>query len=370
MEIGVQVYFIMLFAAIAASVINYVGLRRGRIVYLVAVFAALALLSGLRATSVGTDTLMYKTIFESIARQNTYFAALDSTTLNAPLYVFYNWVIGSLLHAGFQTVLFFNAAIISFCMAYLIYKLSDNAPYSVFCYIALAAYFQSMNAMRQYVAISLMAVGYYLLASKGAKSIRGWLLFFLALGVHTTSVAVLLPLAGTIYAQRSAYPKRALAIVCIVICLGALFAPAMVQVFVSLFPYYSTYVGTEKWDILRPDSAGRIILLYMLLAIPVVLSFIRSRDDSLKQNRFLTGYFPVAICALVFGLLYSQSPLMNRVVLYYLIAFVWLIPNTISACQKKERPLLYFVTTCGLSVWCILQLLANKSDVVPYVLFC
>lgn len=365
-----QIYFIMLFAAIAASVVNYIGWCRGKLVYLVAVFVVLTLISGLRATSVGTDTLMYRTIFENIAQQGTYFDALGSTTLRAPVYVFYNWAIGGLLHAGFQVVLLFNAAVISFCMAYLIYKLSSNAPYSVFCYIALAAYFQSMNAMRQYVAISLMAVGYYLLVSKRAKSVRGWLLFFAALGIHATSFAVLLPLAGTIYAQRSAYPKRALIIVCIVICVGVLFVPAMVQVFVSLFPYYSMYVGTEKWDILRPDSAGRIILLYMLLAIPVVLAFIRSRDDSLKRNRFLTGYFPVAICALAFGLLYSQSPLINRVALYYLIAFVWLIPNAISACQKKERPLLYFVTTCGLSVWCILQLLANKSDVVPYVLFC
>lgn len=194
--------------------------------------------------------------------------------------------------------------------------------------------------------------------------------FFAALGVHATSFAVLLPLAETMYVQRSAYPKKALAIVCMVTCIGAVFMSTAIQVFVSLFPYYGVYVGTEKWDVLRSDSAGRVILLYALLAIPVVLSFARSRNDALKQNRILTGYFPVAICALVFGFLYSQSPLMNRVVLYYLIAFVWLIPNAISACQKKERPLLYFVTTCGLSVWCILQLLANKSDVVPYVLFC
>lgn len=364
------VYFIELLVIVIAAVFLYAfpG-ERGKRIYLAVVFLVLWLVSGLRDVSVGTDTFAYYKGFETIAHSDSLSDAFKNVSVTAPIYVVYNWILSHLFGANYQIALLFNAAVICACVAYLTYRLSSNVAFSAFTFFAMAIYFQSMNGMREYVAVSLASLAYYQFAMHGLRSWSGWVAFICAVGIHMTAIAVLLPLGALLYLQRCADEKRGVIKLVIAIVICALLMELFVGLFTLVVPYYGIYIGTEKYDILRPDASGRIVVLYLLLLIPAICAFVNLRRSEQGAQQCLKNAFPMIICALVLGLMFARNSLMNRLIWYYLLSFVWFIPTAISRCSERQRPLLLFLLSAGLVVWCCLQLLENKSDVVPYAFF-
>lgn len=362
------IYLLELLIILLGAVIAYALPSGGRKAYLVLTFGGMFLISGLRDVSVGTDTMTYEMGFENIANSATYLEALDRVSMSAPIYTFYNWVISRLCNSGYQAVLAFNAAVISLCVGYLVFRMSESVVFSAYSFFAIAAFFQSMNGMREYVAVAVASVAYYLVAINRKRAVSGWLLLLCATGIHTTAIAMVAPILGHGFINSQKNKYKATIQLTVVVCLCALLMEPIIQIFVRIFPYYGMYFGTEKYDILRSDSSGRIVFLYLLLAVPVVMAVWEIKSKEADAPPVVLGYYPVVICAVVFGVVFARSFLMNRVLWFYLVAFIWFIPGVFSCFDGRKKALLYLIIGGGLAAWCFFQLSENKSDVVPYVL--
>lgn len=153
------------YIAIVVTIIFFLLLSSAHVVDsgkvgLVVVAAVLSTVAGFRAMSVGTDTRTYSTMFYWIAGCSDLSSAFTVSTINAPVYVFYAWVLGR-LGLSHQALLLFNAIVTNVGIAIFAKRTSNNPLIPILIYFCLGMYFQSLNGMRQYVAIAL-AINAYL----------------------------------------------------------------------------------------------------------------------------------------------------------------------------------------------------------------
>jgi len=59
---------------------------------------------------------------------------------------------------------------------------------------------------------------------------------------------------------------------------------------------------------------------------------------------------------------------MNRLVWYFIIGFVSFIPYAFQKYSTNARILMKLTTVAALLVWCSVQLIEDKSSIVPYTL--
>lgn len=367
-NLNMTIYIIELIIIAITSGIGLIRSSNAQKTYLIIVFFVLFLVSGLRASSVGSDTLVYGMEFQRIASSSNFSEAFRSTTITAPVYVAYNWLIGHITN-NYQVILLFNAAVVSLGVGRLIYKTSSSVAFSAFCFFGLAAYFQSMNGMRQYIAVVFAINAYVYFAQKGLKSVRGWLLFLVAVGMHSTALIFLIAIAGVCYVRVRADYKAAVKHFTIAAVVCVLLIGPLMDLFVRVFPYYALFLNGTKYDILGSDSSGRIVVLYTFLAIIVLLAYNKLGKGRVSyEDNPAALFFPVVILAVVFGFAFTKSFLMNRLVWYFIIGFVSFIPYAFQKYSTNARILMELTTVAALLVWCSVQLIEDKSSIVPYTL--
>lgn len=122
----------------------------------------LSIIEGFRSFDIGTDTSTYAYLFvtDSMESFETGFQ-----------------ILGSFVHLMTNDPVFFLlfiSLVTNGLIVFSIYRISSQPFISVFCYMALYYYFQSFNAMRQYLAIGIILVSYsFLRQSKFFKYLIG-----------------------------------------------------------------------------------------------------------------------------------------------------------------------------------------------------
>lgn len=363
------VYLAGITLALILAPIAYRGGDKGRIFYLSITLGFLALVSGFRGLGIGSDTLGYYNVFERASAYSNLFDAISKAEITAPVYIWENWTIAK-IGGDYRAVLLLNSVLISFLVGRFACKTTDNVVLAVFCYIGLASFFQSMNGMRQYMAVCLMANAYLSLVNSNFKSESGWLLFLAAIGVHNTAFIMLLPLGLAFYCRKTTSYKRSLKIIIVVGAVAAVLFQPLLNLFLSLFPYYDLYAsGESTYSIYESNAGGRIVLLYLALGVVAVFGYLKldaaDRWDDLEIGAKL---FPLAIMTVVLGIAFSNSFLFNRLIWFFSFGFIGFIPYCMKQAEGGEKVLLLMYVVVFLGIWCSLQLLENKSGVVPYVL--
>ena len=201
----IEIVMIVALSPLARCRISVIKNRKefkGNDVYLFLVFFMLGLVMALRAKSVGTDTFTYYIINQKIRNSYSFEDALKSSTLSsAPLYVLYSYVLSHMFDSN-QMILMLNSLIICVGFYRFIKKTSTNYIYSSLLFMLLTLYFESMNGMRQFVAIAL-ALNAFLFLKDDMKSIKGWLIYIGAVLIHTTAIAFLVAIAGMMFVKKN-----------------------------------------------------------------------------------------------------------------------------------------------------------------------
>lgn len=361
-------YFAEIVAMVLFSFLGYGKSESSRRGYLLVIFSILTLVAGLRGIGVGSDTLQYSWSFDAIARSDTFLDAPNHTSLSAPVYVFINWIV-SRFTSNYQVILFVNAAIVSVCISRMVAKTSSDYVISCLCFIGLAAYFQSMNGMREYVAVAISINAYLFFCESGYKSIKGWVLQALAVGIHATASIMILPTLCLFFIQSQKCFKSSIRKIAIGAIVAGLLSTQFIALFMQIFAYYQMYAGDARVSVYEASSGGRIILLYLFLALVVILPYLKlGKDEKWESQEPAALLFPLAIFTVVFGIAFARNFLMNRMVWYFMVSFVSFIPYSINKLSGGYRILGYMAVFLVLGIWCLMQLLENKSGVVPYVL--
>ena len=185
MLIYLVLILIILFLGIA---INPRRSRQRRKAFLFLSFLDLTVISGLRDYSVGADTEIYVSLFNSIDFYNMSSSRFESG------YLYFM----KLVHrfSDNPTVFLFLCSIICIGAAcHFIYVFSDDPLLSVLLYVVLKPYFFQMTGLRQALAISINMMAFLLILDKRTKrrSVLSLALMFLAPQFHSVAYISFIP---------------------------------------------------------------------------------------------------------------------------------------------------------------------------------
>ncbi|MEE8703947.1 MAG: EpsG family protein [Olsenella sp.] len=363
-------YILTLALIVFLSAVSLPGKDRGNNAKTAIIVIVLSLIAGLRATSVGSDTATYSRMFYWIADSSTLKQAFDVSTINAPVYVAYAYLLGKM---GFshQMLLVVNALITNIGIGIFIKRTCDKPATAFLIYFCLAMFFESMNGMRQYVAIALAVNAYLDFYERGITSVRGWVLIALAVGIHSTAMAMMPAVTIVIIMRKMPMARKVLRIIFLVAALVGLIMGPLAKLFIQIFPNYGMYDGTNNIDLFSDAYGGRIRILYAVMLVACLFGYVAICNGDGIRDRYDYVIFlllPICYFAGVLGIVYGKSFLINRLLWFYMVAYVPFIPAVVAKYHGGMNLLMKmgFGTTIG--VWMIMQLIENQDAALPYVL--
>ncbi|UTC09261.1 hypothetical protein A4W78_06875 [Latilactobacillus curvatus] len=324
-------------------------------------------ISTLRSQFVGTDTILYTNLYQSMGT-NSHLSTLKSSKY--PMYELYNVFLYKFSDSP-QMITFFNAFIIIILMSFIIYFWADRQFMSSILYVTLYFYFYSMNIGRQFVAMSILMMGVIKLF-KG-KKIEFWLLYLTALLVHST--AIIGAIFYILFKIRWTGKKNiVLAIITVVILL---LYTKIVDIFIILFPMYSGYVEGTGGATLDVESKGnQLFLTFFYLLFVILGNYFLAKYHSSNNNPKLGFLNASMIISTLMGLFFYKNILISRISIYFTIYVIFYIPSVLNLVSKtyikdkfKQDIILNYLTVCTIGITfipMIFQLTKNISGVVPY----
>lgn len=366
---GYLPYILALAIITFLSAVSFPGHSKGNTVKIVIIVVMLSVIAGFRATSVGSDTSTYSHMFYWIADSYTLKQAFDVSTINAPVYVTYTWLLGK---AGFshQMLLLMNAVITNIGVGVFIKRTCDKPATAFLIYFSLAMFFESMNGMRQYVAISLVANAYIDFYERGITSVRGWVLFGLAVGIHSTALVMMPAVAAGIIMRKAPRTRKVLRIIFLVAALVGLLMGPLANLFVQLFPNYGMYDGTNNIDLFSDAYGGRIRILYAVMLVVCLFGYGAICNGTGIEDQLddvIYALLPICLFAGVLGIVYGRSFLINRLLWFYMVAYAPFIPAVIEKYHAGMNLLLKMGFGTAIGVWMLMQFIENQDAVLPYV---
>lgn len=332
----------------------------GRALCVILFFTYIALVTMLRSRFIGTDTWNYSNMFRYIASADSLNDVIGGKVEKSPVYSMIQYFI-SRISSHHQIYIATFSFIIALGFGIYIYKASTDVCFSCFLYFGMGHLFGSMNGMKQYTATAIV-INAYLYLRNNIMSLKGWLLYIIALGIHPTCIFFLPAIFFSRMAEKTSVKKITLIAGLSAVVVGSLISYG-IDLFSSLFPAYGAYGGAYG-VLTERATGGRILLYYAFLLGHAVLYALRAWRKKTSDKDY-----PNVIFGMIIAMLFSRNHSINRMVQYYTIPCLTFIPTVFSMYPKGERRLLYCLCFIAFFVYSTWSLLENKGDVVPYRLF-
>ena len=299
---------------------------------------------------VGIDYASYESMFDSI-RLNDMSFKIEPFTY---------WVVYLAELFGFDNKFIFSiySALTILFLAILLRRESNRSTLSLFLFFLLGIYyFSTFNAVRQWLAISMVMLGssYYLGGRKGAALA----LLLLAPAVHLSSVFFLtvFPFLLVRWRVTGLFFSTLLGL-----CALALFG------FLITFTKYDIYLTT-----LRFQESGRISLLIpyfcFILVVPLISGYFKNNTLSISK------VFMINMCFLSFGLVVGLLVIgvdfltVMRVNSYFIVQFLILLPWLIDKIRPHSLRMILLLVIVFVAIFYNAHLLIVKGGsymLTPY----
>jgi len=305
------------------------------------------LLSGLRHVSIGADTLAYRDNFYDISNQSwsTLFENFRNIIIfgqegKDPGYTLFVKFI-QLFTLNYQLYLIIIAMIFIIPMGKLIYKHSKEPLISFILFSTLFYSFFAITGHRQTIATALVVlIGYNFIIKR--KLIPFLFLVGIAFTVHKSSL-VFIPF----YFIYNLKVKRSYMVLGLISFVGLM---------VFRIPYALFMQSISGYEYGIYDDAGTLIFTTMIVAIYLIT--IWKLPAILKISKNSKHFVNALIIALIFTPLTWVNPSAMRVVQYFSIFLLLLLPSILLSFKKEEYKIVYVI---ALSTLVLLFLLNNPS---------
>lgn len=309
-------------------------------------FLVLLIVAGFR-WNVGTDYINYESIFE------VYQSGNDPYWTNFEIgFALLNKCIAAIANSQ---VLFLVSSYITLYYIFKTIKENSIDPFlSIFLFYTLYSYCDSLNIVRQYIA---MAICFSALKNLKENELKKYVFkIILACFFHASAICML-----PIYFLSKLKVKTSLYIILFTLVL-LLFASYnyFIELIIKIFPQYSIYLNYE--------AGGATINLLFLFINFILLIWVRvflkkrgipePKEHSLYMNICFLGW-----CTYFFS---SINTMFSRIGSYFFLFSILSIPYCLSQLKIRERKIL---TTCIYGIVILIfmyYLLNNNSGVVPY----
>ncbi len=304
-----------------------------RKIFLILVCCELILFTGFRNVGIGADTQVYLKALHHYT--GITFPELFLKKLVYP----FDFEIGYFFLTKLCGFLFFNDTLFLILIACLIYipvfifinDYSKQSLISVLIYFSFGMFEYSLGIFRQMIAISICLMAFrYILKNDFLKF---FLVILIASLFHTTSL-VMIPLFLISKIDLSKMIKYILPLELVVLFC----ARPIVLGLIYLFPKYSGYIG-GMYDV-RGGTYTMLILLNVIFFLSIYVKektqlFVGDVLYDISMKALLLGVF-LQILGYSFGLF-------GRIVPYYSVYLLLLIPNLLRVTQIKQRNYLFLL---------------------------
>lgn len=310
--------------------------NRTNIVFVIAIFSGIILLTGLRSGV--ADTTAYIEMFNSYP--TTMVEAIEVITdenAREPGFRLLSILFKSFISQDYHVWLFTIALITGTCIMIPLYKYSCNFGISAFLFIASCQFTWMLNGMRQFLVASVMfAFTHFILEKKTTPYIMVVLL------LSTIHISLLIMIPVYFIVRDDPWQKKNILFMVLII-LAMIFADRFTNVLTEVVEdtNYSTSVNEFK-D--ADDGTNSIRIL--VEAVPTIIAFIYRKkikekatpiiNISINMSMVATGLYIISKIARS-GVLLGRLPIYFS--LYNLILLPWLLENVF---EKNEKRLIIF----------------------------
>ena len=356
----VRFFFIYVFFILIVSAV-FKGNSKGKIVlYALPLF----LLSALRGDTVGGDLENYLPNFDAYYYLNRISDILGYSS-HEPGYVLFAKLI-SLISPTHR----FYIIVTSFCCLlgpfYLIYKYSRVPGLSVLMYYSLGFYTNTMNNIRQSLAISICCFAVPFVLDKQFRKFI--LLVIIATMFHYS--AALFVFAFFLSLKEYTF-KRFFLILGSGVGIYCLMGISLLQ-YVMTFAIFK-YDPEALMD--KPSSGWSLLVFYVILLVFEIIVYVKRKNNlnevAVNQYSALIYFQLMAVLCQLYAPIYSS---MTRAALYFYIPIVIAIPNFVKLFRRSRLLVSIIVFTLCFAYMCLFvyaysdETGSNSQGVIPYVL--
>lgn len=315
--------------------------ERGKIklstIYIILSLIPLLVLIGFRNISVGVDTQSYVQAFGRII--NNTLTTADKNWLGigyTAICKLIGFVIGNNyiclnMIIGFLTLFFFYKAI---------WNNSDIPTLSLYIFISMCLFYQTLNQSRQMLAIAIV---FYSIQYIKTKNIKGFIFFvLLATTIHSSAI-VFLPFY---YLCRLNINKKNMCIY-IGISFFCYFFFDILLSFINQTTYGQIYQNTSYYT----ESLSSILNLGVrVIMLILVLIFSKKTINEDENNKI---FYNLVIWCTIIQLLTTKIYIFGRITTYFFTSYILLIPNIINSIAKdrKNRELYIAIVLLGFALY-------------------
>ncbi|MDE6523350.1 MAG: EpsG family protein [Muribaculaceae bacterium] len=322
-------------------------------------------IASFRSTHVGTDTGMYKYIYDN-CKDLSIKVFFSQNVLNVESFYYFSSIIGKNI-TGFSSLLFIYEFLNVYFLYDVTYKLRNHISiWLVFFLFYMMLFSYSLNIMRQITSVMyVLWLSGFLISKHNLKYIFGCLI---GISFHSTIIlgGLLIWLVYKVYVSEGKKQKIYM-ISSIVGCIFFYFTLNQIGNILSLFngsevAKYSGYLDDNTSYIGKTDLCVRLIFL-----LTVIISFTNKIiNKSLFKALFVLLFFE--LCLILCGV---TSTVIFRLALYVTAFDIVVIPYILHSkrFKKSTSVLLNIVLICfSLTYWLYTVYLNGTNEIFPYTI--
>lgn len=329
--------------------------KNGDKYYCLIITTQLLFLSCVRSIQTGGDLISYKLGFDavqSISWDKLYTLKGISFYGNIETGWHYLAKALSLIANNFRIVIVFNGALLMTIIGLFIYQNSRCKWLSFYLFITLGYYGHSLSAIRQYLAISILIISMNFVKKRKLLSFLACI--FLASLFHKTALCFAIVYLYPMFKLTKKYW-----------CISAIFAfisllasKPILNLIINLAGYesYRKYIGNGNGE-------GMLLMLSAYLIIVVIY-----RKQLQKTEKNYTLYISMLVTAIILNISALQFLLMGRLMEYFHIILIILLPNTLACIQNYRTKYVGTLIICLLTLIYYLLFICrlDTSGLIPY----
>lgn len=321
-------------------------------------FVSMSLLISLSTLryGVGTDYFTYKRMYVRLSSMSLG-EYIDTNGVNEIGIYLLNKI--ARLLGGYHMFLFLTATIILSCIYYVLYREKEKVSITIGIILFLFLHYAtSFNIIAQYIAVSIVFIGYKFVIEQEGK--KFFVTVLLASLFHNTALLVLpIYLIWSKKKNKLIHPALLILIVGIFILL--------VFNYQKIIEFLATLQGMEMYGIyteVKVTGSNRDLFVKLLIFLIVL---IRYRKLILYDNCNKL-YILLMFLNIIFAFTGFTSPFIKRMGLYFEIVQIFVLSSFIETFEikKEKRVIIYASILCSILLFVLIFYVLGQANIIPY----
>lgn len=354
----------IIFISFYALLCNFIDDKKTKkIVFISATTVHLIVISGLRSIQVGSDTLIYKEVFNSLSGV-PFLDLFDVYPKFENGYQLVSYLFSNVFNS-FNFYMFIVSTFVYMVLGLIIYKYSTNPLFSYVLYVILGMFDFNLSGLRQSIAMSIVLFSIIFLIDQ--KVIKFTSTIILAAFFHKTAIIFLIIYPLVHYPIRKVYRKCYPIIFFVLLLFGYKITVFFTTIFQEGYIEYINHLNISK----------RLIIY---LGLFILSLFLKHGRFEIKRPDLFDTLFIINSVTVIFELFGSYSYLFTRlnmfnsqfIILLFPLLFERIIKIFFSQFTSKEE----FIEIAFKILFILLVLLyynnyltTNPHNVLPYLFF-